>query len=71
MELNVKVSEEERQMILLALAELSLRRPGWLDALKRVAGTFDGREMFNGFRVTSADMIAETTQNADRRIRGG
>lgn len=67
----MKVSEEDRQMILLALAELSLRRPGWLDALERVAGTFDGREMFNGFRATSADMIEETTQNADRQIRGG
>ena len=56
--MNVKVSEEERQMILLALAELSLRRPGWLFALGRVADTFHGCEMFVGFRETSADMIA-------------
>lgn len=65
-----QVSEEERQMILLALAELALRRPGWLVALARVADTFHGREMFDGFRETSADMIAEATQDADRRIRG-
>lgn len=56
--MNVKVFEEDRQMILLALAELSLRRPGWLFTLGRVAGTFHGREMFDGFRVTSADTIA-------------
>lgn len=60
MNLSVKVSEEERQMILLALAELSLRRPGWLDALGRVADTFHGREMFDGFRETSADIISPT-----------
>lgn len=66
----VKVSEEERQMTVLALAELSLRRPGWLDALGRVADTFYGREMFDEFRVSSADVIAETTQDADRELRG-
>lgn len=57
MKLNVTIEEEERQSILLALAELSLRRPGWLDHLGRVADKFHGREIFDGFRQTSADLI--------------
>lgn len=56
-DLNVTVPEEERQSILLALAELSLRRPGWLDHLGHVADRFHGREMFDGFRETSADIV--------------
>jgi hypothetical protein len=48
-----ELSEEERQAVLLALAELSLRRPGWLEFLGDAADKFDGREMFNGFRATS------------------
>lgn len=54
--MNVTIEEEERQTILLALADLSLRRPGWLDHLGRIADRFSGREMFNGFRETSADL---------------
>jgi len=49
--------EESRQTILLAIAELSLRRPGWLYHLGQIADEFDGREMFDGFRETSADII--------------
>lgn len=68
MKLNVTIEEEDRQSILLALAELSLRRPGWLDHLGRVADRFGGREMFDGFRETSADLIGPTPgpDDADR-----
>lgn len=38
---GLDVSEEERQMLLLALAHASLERPGWLDALRRLARKFD------------------------------
>ncbi len=62
--MKLTIEEEDRQMILLALAELSLRRPGWLDALGRVADKFHGREMFDGFRKTSADLIGPN--DADR-----
>ena len=57
-ELNVTIKEENRQIILLALAELSLRRPGWFDAIERIADKFGGREMFEGFRETSSDVIS-------------
>jgi len=66
LEATPKIAEESRQMILLALAELSLRRPGWLDALERVATSLKGREMFDGFRETSADLIkAEIREGPD------
>ena len=55
--MNVTIEGAERQTILLALAELSLRRPGWLDHLGRIADRFRGRTMFDGFRETSADLI--------------
>lgn len=64
--MNVTIEEEDRQMILLALAELSLRRPGWLDALGRVADTFQGREMFDGFRETSADLVRPSFESNAR-----
>lgn len=48
------VSEEHRQALLLALAELSLNRPGWYEMLGEMAAKFYGREMFESFRETSA-----------------
>jgi hypothetical protein len=57
--MNVTIKEEERQTILLALAELSLRRPGWLDHLECIANKFNGPSMFKSFRETSADLIQE------------
>ncbi len=60
---NVTIEEGERQTTLLALAELSLRRPGWLDHLERIADKFSGRKMFNGFRETSADIISRDSRH--------
>ena len=59
--LAVPVPEENRQTILLALAELSLRRPGWLQHLQETAQLFFGEKMFEGFRETSA-VTAEPKQ---------
>jgi len=49
------LDESDRQAVLLALAELSLTRPGWYNYLATVAGKLRGREMFENFRKTSAD----------------
>ncbi len=38
--IGLDVTEEERQMLLLALAHTSLERPGWTDALRRLARKF-------------------------------
>ncbi len=46
--------EGDRQMILLALAELSLRRPGWEPAaIRPVAQKLGGEQMFDEFRKYS------------------
>lgn len=54
--------EGERQMILLALAELALSRPGWDDALRRIAKNYDdgGLPMFEELKRLNADRVKET-----------
>lgn len=53
---TIELEEEERQAMLLALAVLSLQRPGWDDMLNRIALRMDnftkaGRgEMYDSFR---------------------
>jgi hypothetical protein len=39
---TVTIDEEQRQLVLLALAQLSLERPGWHHALGEVAKRFPG-----------------------------
>ena len=58
------IEEEERQMLVLALAELALSRPGWDDSIREIAVKLDrpGTPMYEGFKVTSADRVkAERT----------
>ena len=56
---QITIDELQRQMIILALAELSIARPGWLDALEECARCFDAFDpddphkepvMFKGLR---------------------
>lgn len=49
--------EGERQMTILALAHLALERPGWDDALSRVAGKMGGKTMFDEFKTLATDPI--------------
>lgn len=78
---------EERQLLAMALAELSLTCPGFNDALEALAGRFsvDVRMMRDGFRLRRADIVkpidalaeiragtnAEMRANADRIFREG
>lgn len=48
------LAEEDLQAVLLALAKLSLERPGWLDYLRGIAKTFKGERMFESFRTTAS-----------------
>ena len=54
--MKIEITEEERQAVLLALAKLSLRRPGWDYMLNRIACKMDdvspdGRAaMYDSFR---------------------
>lgn len=52
------IDEGQRQMIILALAKLSMERPGWCHALEEIALLMDNKgedgrpEMFENFRRT-------------------
>lgn len=55
---EIALGEEKRQMILLALAQLSLERPGWQFALGETAKEFPGGvEAFESFRAANSDII--------------
>jgi hypothetical protein len=69
-DVTVTIDEGQRQMLLLALAKLSIERPGWHAALGDLAATFstaptieDGREMYEQFRAIVPD-INYTTVDA-------
>lgn len=42
-DIQVTIAEDERQTILLALAHLAVERPGWDDAIARIALKMDDR----------------------------
>jgi hypothetical protein len=60
---SLRLEEEERQLVLMALAELSVRCPGFDDAINRIAvridNAKDGRavmyDSFREFRRTFAE----------------
>lgn len=51
------LDEGDRQLILLAIAELALSRPGFDDTLRRIAKLLFGVEMFGGFKRCNADRV--------------
>lgn len=54
--------EAERQLILLALAELALSRPGWDESIREVARFYDDETLcgFEAFQKANADRVKET-----------
>ena len=55
--MTVTIDESQRQMLVLALAKLSIERPGWVWTLGELAAKFstapnlnDGRALFDQFR---------------------
>lgn len=62
---QLTINEDERQLVLLSLAELSLVRPGWLFALEQIALKMDNRtdegraEMFDKLRRAKSDRVAK------------
>jgi hypothetical protein len=51
----IEISEEERQMMLLAIAKLSIERPGWYWTLGQLAEKLGdrGRTEFEEFRTVA------------------
>jgi hypothetical protein len=62
MEHQLKIDEGERQMVILALAELALSRPGWDDALRTIAQRIDnkgiGSPMYENLKRINRDRAA-------------
>jgi hypothetical protein len=62
--------EVEREMIILALAHLSVERPGWDAALSKIAqrcgrdGPGDGVEMFTDYKTLRINAVALANQAA-------
>lgn len=56
---TLKIDEGERQMVLLALAELALSRPGFDDILSRIAQRIDnpGLQLYSDFKLIHADRV--------------
>lgn len=50
-----EIEEEERQMVLLAIAILAIVRPGFAWALGEVAEKLQGRPMFEAFKQFNED----------------
>ena len=55
--MNFEIEEEQRQMVLLAIAELALSRPGWDWTLGELAKLLHGEEMFAEFKRLNADRV--------------
>lgn len=54
--------EGDRQMLLLAIAELALRRPGWNWTLGRLAERLHGRAEFEEFKRIADDTSTRETE---------
>ncbi len=59
--MTVEIDESQRQLILLALAKLSLARPGFAHALRETAKQLEGEAMFDEFVKHGPDVQAIIT----------
>lgn len=76
--MNVEITEEERQMILLALGHLARERPGWDYALneiaKKIDNTREGRAVaydeHREFADSEVALLRRDIQDLRRRLEG-
>jgi hypothetical protein len=54
---TIDVTESERQVIILALADLALSRPGWDPMLAELAAQFAGLAMLEKFKRLNNDRV--------------
>lgn len=52
-DMTIEINEEERQLILLALALMALARPGFEHLAADIARKLSGWEMFNSFKAAN------------------
>lgn len=55
--MTAEFSEEERQMILLCLAWVTIEHPGWGWFLGEIAERLQGRKMFEDFKNMKSNQI--------------
>jgi hypothetical protein len=55
--ISLVIEESDRQLMLLALAELALSRPGFNATLVPIAELLAGQEMFEEFKRINADRV--------------
>lgn len=60
--LKIEIEEDERQVILMALAHLAVERPGWRNMLEQVALKMDnpGPELFTAFWILRHDVVRDS-----------
>lgn len=76
--MNIEISEEERQMVLLALGHLARERPGWDYALNEIAKKMDnvheGRavayDQHRGFADSEIADLRQDLQALRKRLEG-
>lgn len=51
----VVLEREQRYLVILSLAKLSHSRPGWINALREVAGQFGDVQLFDDARLLGPD----------------
>lgn len=55
--MTITIEEDQRQMLLLAIANLHLARPGWSLPCEELADLLEGREMFDRLKEWNNDGI--------------
>ena len=59
-DITVTLEDGQRQMMVMALADLSLRNPGWVWAIRQIAEKLRANDMYNQFRELRADLVRRT-----------
>lgn len=67
--MTVDIEEDDRQMILLALAWLSLDRPGFDDCLSSIAADLWGLEMYEDFKKYNQDRVFKSDRYSDKILK--
>jgi hypothetical protein len=54
-EFNLPIDEGERQIVILALAQLAKRRPGWIECVREIALRISDPQMYDSFFEMAPD----------------
>jgi len=68
--MTIEIAEEDRQLMVMALAHLAVERPGWDDALGRIAERMDnlvgGRpELYGRFKELHSAALEDERKQAE------